>query len=269
MIDTCKYAVTYKFKYIQDTVKKEPYYDRQILEIGNKYSHFGSIWADKVDSIWYNACNNANINKPNKDGSDGINSEREAGLTENEQPKYEDYYTNYPNKGDLTVSLAIEFYEYRYAESVPKQKWEFHPDTATISGYKCLKATTTFRGRDYIVWFTPFIPVRQGPWKFNGLLGLILKAADTKGYFEWEVIGIEKPQNRYIYIHKLNKNDIIKTDRKNVQKLQRKQWESFVDLIKSQAAAKNITVVFAVKDSRPNVNIELYNKPYIPPLELE
>jgi GLPGLI family protein len=269
-IDTCKYAVTYTFKYIEDTIKKELYYDRQILEVGNKYSHFGSIWADKVDSVWYNTGINAKINRPNKDGSDGISPEKEAGLQANEKPKYEDYYTNYPDKGNLTASIAIEFYEYRYTEPVPKFEWKIQSDTATILGYKCIKATTTFRGRIYDAWFAPFIPVRQGPWKFSGLPGLILKTADTKGYFEWTAIGIEKPQNRYIYIHELDKREMVFTNRKDVLRLQRKQWENYAELLKIQSAAQGRKVVFITKDGRINTtNMEIYNRPYIPIPELE
>ncbi|MDR2651469.1 MAG: GLPGLI family protein, partial [Prevotellaceae bacterium] len=185
IIDTCNYTVAYKFKFSVDTVKKQFYYDKQILEIGNKYSHYGSIYADQLDSIWYNYNQTTKINRPNKDHSDGINREKELGLQVNEKARYEDFYTNYPKKGNIRVSTAIYENEYVYDETIPKFDWKIQADTTTILGYKCIKAITTFRGRTYEIWFTPFVPVRQGPWKFNGLLGLILKASDTKGYFEW------------------------------------------------------------------------------------
>ncbi len=54
-------------------------------------------------------------------------------------------------------------------------KWEIHKDTLTILNQKCFRATTTFRGRDYEAFFTEEIPLADGPWKFNGLPGLILK----------------------------------------------------------------------------------------------
>lgn len=55
---------------------------------------------------------------------------------------------------------------------IPKEKKE-------ILGLMCLSAETTFRGRDYTVWYSPEIPIPSGPWKFYGLPGLILKA-DSK-----------------------------------------------------------------------------------------
>jgi GLPGLI family protein len=270
LIDTCKYAIIYTFKYVQDTVKKEPYYDRQILETGNRYSHYGSIWADKVDSINYKILNSKKYRRPNKNGSDGINPENEAGLKINEKPKYEDYYINYPNHGDLTVSLGIVMFEYKYTERIPKFDWKIQSDTMTILGYKCIKATTTFRGRSYNVWFTPLIPVRQGPWKFNGLPGLILKAADTKKYFEWTAIEIEKTRNQYIYIHELDKKRIITTNRKDVMKLQRKFWEDHAGLLMSQIASGGAKGVFFITQDGSITDKYIYiRKSYIPPLELE
>ena len=49
----------------------------------------------------------------------------------------------------------------------------------------CQKASTTYRGRDYVVWFTPEIPVSHGPWKLRGLPGLIIEASDLTGKYEF------------------------------------------------------------------------------------
>lgn len=62
------------------------------------------------------------------------------------------------------------------AEEVPSIKWSLKKDSQKILGYTTYKAIANFRGRDYIVWYAPDIPVNHGPWKLNGLPGLILKA---------------------------------------------------------------------------------------------
>ena len=265
IIDTCKYAITYTFKYLNDTVKKVPYYDRHILEIGNRYSHYYSVYAARLDSVHYVYSQPNKRTRENKNSSDGYNPLKEANLQNNEKARYEDYYKDYPYKNDLTVSMAIEYNEYAYTETRQNQKWKFSSDTTTILGYKCMKATTTFRGRDYEVWFTPFIPISQNLWKFDGLSGLILKAKDTKGYFEWTAIGIEKPQNKHIYAYQSEKAKNVKTSRENVQKLQRKLWEDPAGLIVSQGKTARYRINGKTEEARAG----LFQFPYIPPLELE
>lgn len=58
--------------------------------------------------------------------------------------------------------------------------WKIAQDTKEILGLTCQKATGHFRGRDYEVWFTSQLPYNSGPWKLNGLPGLILEASDVK-----------------------------------------------------------------------------------------
>src|SRR5690606_17295445 len=58
-------------------------------------------------------------------------------------------------------------------------EWEITNEIKKIKQYTCYKATTSFRGNKFVVWFTPEIPINAGPWKWHGLPGLILEAADT------------------------------------------------------------------------------------------
>ena len=70
-------------------------------------------------------------------------------------------------------------------------KWDITSETKTIAGYECTKATTSFRGRDWIVWFSPEIPLPYGPWKLHGLPGLILEAEDSTNTYVWSAEKIE------------------------------------------------------------------------------
>ncbi len=72
-----------------------------------------------------------------------------------------------------------------------RHSWKVSTDTASVLGYNCIKAVATFHGRTYTVWFTPDIPIPEGPWKLFGLPGLILKAEDKDGLFTFEAIGME------------------------------------------------------------------------------
>jgi len=62
-------------------------------------------------------------------------------------------------------------------------KWNILQEIKKIGGFSCQKATTKFRGRTYIAWFTSDIPVPFGPWKFKGLAGLILEVYDVDKVF--------------------------------------------------------------------------------------
>lgn len=83
-------------------------------------------------------------------------------------------------------------------EIISPQEWTITEDTLTVLGYPCLKATTTFRGRNYSAWFTLDIPVGEGPWKLYGLPGVILKAEDADGVFQFQAIGITQSSGENI-----------------------------------------------------------------------
>jgi GLPGLI family protein len=69
--------------------------------------------------------------------------------------------------------------------------WELLNETKNINSFSCQKAIGNFRGRTYIVWFTNDIPVSLGPWKLNGLPGLILEATDSLNQYQFFAEKIE------------------------------------------------------------------------------
>lgn len=62
-------------------------------------------------------------------------------------------------------------------------KWDIKDEIKKIGKFNCQKATIEFRGRVYTAWFTTEIPVPFGPWKFQGLSGLILEVYDNDNLF--------------------------------------------------------------------------------------
>lgn len=79
-----------------------------------------------------------------------------------------------------------------YDEPFGEMQWEVVADsTKTILGYECVMARSSYHGRDWTAWFAPEIPVSDGPWKFAGLPGLILKAMESKGLHSFTANGIE------------------------------------------------------------------------------
>lgn len=91
-------------------------------------------------------------------------------------------------------------------EKKPTINWKFEKETKKIGKYTCHKATATFRGRDYTVWYTKEIPIPYGPWKLNGLPGLVLEAYDSEYKIYFYFKNIEYPVKEPIKI------DFIKQD---------------------------------------------------------
>lgn len=93
---------------------------------------------------------------------------------------------------------------YRYEEPKAPFNWEIVADTVSIGGIVCQKATTRFGNRQWIAWFAPSIPISDGPYKFHGLPGLILKVSDAQYYWNFDLAGI-KNINKHLSINFLNK----------------------------------------------------------------
>lgn len=79
-----------------------------------------------------------------------------------------------------------------YQEPPGAFTWAITPATATIAGYACQRATTTFGGRTWEAWFTREIPVADGPYKFCGLPGLIVKVGDERGHYVFKLLRLSK-----------------------------------------------------------------------------
>jgi GLPGLI family protein len=92
----------------------------------------------------------------------------------------------------LPIDLAAIKFDTLFVKDTTRIiSWELLPETKNINSYKCQKARGNFRGRAYTVWFTNDIPVSMGPWKLNGLPGLILEATDSLNQFQFFAEKIE------------------------------------------------------------------------------
>ncbi|ATN04110.1 hypothetical protein CRN76_01050 [Chryseobacterium indologenes] len=97
-------------------------------------------------------------------------------------------YQNYEYIGDANY--------YKLSEE-PKQQWNITDSVKISNNLRIQKATTRFGGRNWIAWFTKDIPMTYGPYKFNGLPGLIMELYDTKKNYYFKVIKSEKIADDY------------------------------------------------------------------------
>jgi GLPGLI family protein len=151
------------------------------LQIGNeisKYMSFINFQTDSLISDDIRKGNNINLLEAIKNGRYQMGSDHIL------------LFKNFP-KYKNTVGNRIVYDSYIYEEDIVTPKWKIEKEQVTILGYSCTKATTRFCGRNYTVWFSPDIPVSEGPWKFTGLPGLILRVHDDKGEVTFECTQIQ------------------------------------------------------------------------------
>lgn len=112
------------------------------------------------------------------------------------------------------VCQNVSRYHMGYKEKTELPEWIVNNDsTIDILGYKCLFATCNYRGRNWNVWFTPEIPLKEGPWKLAGLPGLVLKAYDHSKQYVFEATSIRThalPQVG-IFVYNRKNPDILKS----------------------------------------------------------
>ena len=80
-------------------------------------------------------------------------------------------------------------------KETPKFDWKMLPGKEKIGEYQTQKATTEFGGRKWTAWFSTDIPLQDGPYKFYGLPGLIVKVEDADKNYSWELKGNKKIEN--------------------------------------------------------------------------
>jgi GLPGLI family protein len=97
-------------------------------------------------------------------------------------------FQNYEYIGDATF--------YKLSEEA-KQQWTITDSIKVSNNFRLQKASTQFGGRNWIAWFTKDIPMPYGPYKFNGLPGLIMELYDTQKNYYFNVIKSEKILDDY------------------------------------------------------------------------
>lgn len=158
----------YEYKYKIDSTKLDSLKTEWMyLDITKEGSKYYSKKAFDRDSISAEA-----VRKQIASGSRSISvsRHRDAGDVEYEvQKTYPDFKT--------FITTSIDNDRYKVLEDRPFN-WKILPEKQKIGEFEAQKAETTFAGRQWTVWFTTDVPFQDGPYKFHGLPGLIVKAED-------------------------------------------------------------------------------------------
>lgn len=248
VIDSAYVKCSYKTIFRVDSLLKDRYEeDIQILEIGRTITKYYSQFAlDYIESIKpYIEKNEPYPSKPNFGWNQTI-------------------IKNYPQGKETVTDIGSMLGgNYKYEEELPIFEWKVQNENDTILSYPCIKATTSFRGRDYIAWFTPDIPIPSGPWKFGGLPGLILKLEDSKKNFIFECNGIMSlTANESIKYYLLSYN---KVSRIELNKLYKRFHNNYINYKNAQGT--KVVVVDPITKMK-TTNPQSFRFPYNP-IELE
>ncbi len=165
-----------------------------VLDIDKKGSKYYSEYVFQNDSIM-----NVHFKKNMATHSDDAipSSGKEGVIIYKILKSYPDFKINH------FITLDMTFYN---ASQQVKMNWKILPEKTKIGNWSVQKAETDFAGRQWIAWFSTDIPVQDGPYKFYGLPGLIVKIEDKAGFHKMELKGIKnKAMERNILLSEWEK----------------------------------------------------------------
>jgi len=182
--DQARVECLYRLTYRPDSTDAKTRTELTRLQIGNKLSRFETSNTLFLDSTM--AATMATVTLAQQRG------ETPAIKIDNpDRSRFSSFFRGVifklPTAQEMAVYDRIGGTKYYYQEPASLFTWVIAPTTATIAGYACQRATTTFGGRTWEAWFTRAVPIADGPYKFYGLPGLIVKVADTRGHFVFEL----------------------------------------------------------------------------------
>lgn len=177
--------VRYTFSHMRDTTQKDNFYtENMLLVIGKNASVFTSY-----DKINRDLELKKSIEEQIKNQGGNLTSLNINNRSSRPISQIDYFYFINENKFFTKERIVTN---YIIEETAPKINWKISKDTASFSGIKCQKAIAYFKGRNWIAWFAPEMPFQSGPWKLNGLPGLIIEAHDEKNEVKFQFAGVEK-----------------------------------------------------------------------------
>jgi len=122
------------------------------------------------------------VNKSNKAGNEIMIFKGSPGKTD---PVGLVFYSDFA-EGKTVQRGVILGRSFIISDTLRTVDWIVLDESREIGGMKCQKAKASVHGREYEAWFSGEIPLPYGPWKLQGLPGLILEARSTDGSVSFE-----------------------------------------------------------------------------------
>lgn len=265
-------AIYYPQSYQQDNLKGEFTYNLKakfdirinkyheelfVLKVGERRAFFASIVSLKGDSVMAKSGTTTH----NADGS--ITLGWKTGVT---IPKTNFNFTIIQTNENIQYFDSAAMSLFTYKQPVISN-WELADETRVINTITCKKAKVKFKGRNWIAWYAPEIPLPYGPMKFSGLPGLIIKITDEKEDFDFELVkslSVSQLKDKFINIKKSRYTGAIETTQAKLKQAQKTADENAAAVL----ASYGTTIIQGQEILKQREKARKENEKYKNPLEL-
>lgn len=256
--DTLRGEFTYQLKAKFDTRTDYRHEEQFSLQIGDNRAFFASVISLKGDSVMATS----GTSTKNADGSITLGWKKGVVI-----PKTGLSFTIIQSNENIQYFRSAGMSLLTYKEQIIKN-WRLVDETKVINTIICKKAEVTFKGRNWIAWYAPEIPLPYGPYKFSGLPGLIVKITDDKGDFDFELvksIPASKLNGKLITIKKSRYTEAIETTQQKLKQAVRNNEANAAAVL----ASYGTTIIQGQEIIRQRQKEREENKKYENPIELE
>lgn len=255
--DSLRGEFTYRLKAKFDIRTDNRYEELFSLQIADNRAFFASSVSLKGDSVMVNS----GTMTYNPDGSITLGWKKGV-----EIPKTGLSFTIIQSNENTQYFRSAGMSLLTYKEPVIKN-WKLVDETKVINTINCKKAEVTFKGRNWIAWYSPEIPLPYGPYKFSGLPGLIIKITDDKGEFDFELVKSvsgSKLKGRLITIKKSRYTEAVETTQPKLKEALRNAEANAAAVL----ASYGTTIIKGQEMLRQREKEREENRKYENPLEL-
>lgn len=157
---------------------------------------------------------------------------------------------------DINKNLLLSGYtktKLSIKEQLPKINWKITDEFKNIGEYKCQKAIGYFRGRTYNTWFTSAIPIPFGPWKLQGLPGLIIEVKDAKKEVYFRVTKVNFKNT--VTINNFPNADKAIPLRKYIEVIVPNRDKELISKMNAKNSGRNTTITSTSTDRNSNKEI--------------
>ncbi len=248
---------TYRLRAKFDKRTDNRYEELFTLQVGNRRAFFASAISLKGDSVM----ENSRVTTKNYDGSITLSYKDDAVI-----PKTNFNFTIIQTNENIQYFDSAAMSLLTYKQPVISN-WELADETRIINTITCKKAKVKFKGRNWIAWYAPEIPLPYGPMKFSGLPGLIIKITDEKEDFDFELVkslSVSQLKGKFINIKKSRYTGAIETTQAKLKQAQKTADENAAAVL----ASYGTTIIKGQEMLKQREKAREENEKYKNPLEL-